>query len=280
MHMLCPCWGGLLNLALTHKSHAWMCPGSHPESSRHQVQRCFCCRGRAGYNLVVVRLRLLDQNHVERSHHVACNCASLWSRVSAQNCEALLVTQLAAALVADDLLGWQTTLRLRGNVSLAPNPRLADPCFFDHGGPAGPGGATKGFPSSTSVSSDSQGSVGVFNESLSLGTVLQSSKYFFVFLCTFSAPWLHPCFSPAIPFLPLRHPVNCVLNCVNFHACRVQKAERISTQKNEAGTDQKPAIATCCETKKNLDFKTTFGNPRRKNRGCGLAKKTCVHTEL
>ena len=54
---------------------------------------------------MVVRLRLLDQNHVEKSHHVAYNCASLWSRVSAQNCEALLVTQLAAALVADDHLG-------------------------------------------------------------------------------------------------------------------------------------------------------------------------------
>ena len=39
--------------------------------------------------------------------HLPCghNCASLQSRVSAQNCEALLVTQLAAALVADDPLG-------------------------------------------------------------------------------------------------------------------------------------------------------------------------------
>ena len=75
--------------------------------------------------------------------------------------------------------------------------------------------------------------------------------------------------SPAIPFPPLRHAVHCVLNCVNFHACRVQKAERISTQKRKQGPIKKMAIATCCETK-NLEFKTTFGNPRRNNRGCDV----------
>ena len=110
--------------------------------------------------------------------------------------------------------------------------------FLRPGGPARPGGAPKGFTSSTSVSSDSQDSVSVFNESLSLGTVF-SLRDISSSSCAPSSSMLQPCFSPAIPFPPLRHAVNCVLNCVNFHACRVQKAERISTQKNQAGTDQK-----------------------------------------
>ena len=45
---------------------------------------------------------LLEQGHVERTHHAVCSFASLRSRVPAQEREARLVTQLVAALHADD----------------------------------------------------------------------------------------------------------------------------------------------------------------------------------
>ena len=96
---------------------------------------------RACYDLMVVRLRLLDHDHVERSYHAACNFSSLRSRVPALNREAFLATQLAAVLVGADPLEphrildllvprLQTFLRLRGYVGLAPN-NLSDPRFFD-----------------------------------------------------------------------------------------------------------------------------------------------------
>ena len=101
---------------------------------------------RACYALMVVRLRLLDHDHVERSYHAACNFSSLRSSVPALNREAFLATQLAAVLVGDgplephrilDLLvpRLQTFLRLRGYVGLAPN-NLSDPRFFEPEGPA------------------------------------------------------------------------------------------------------------------------------------------------
>ena len=112
------------------------------------------------------------------------------------NREALLATQFAAVLVGDDRLVRPrilhllvprvlTILRLRGDVGLAPN-NLSDPCFWIRVGR--PGGALNGSVPSSSVSSDSQDSVGVSHGFLSLGTVLQadsvkgqSAKHFFIF---------------------------------------------------------------------------------------------------
>ena len=55
----------------------------------------------------------------------------------------------------------QKTLRLCGHVSLAPEHRLAHPCFFDQRIRQVRREALKGLASSTSVPSDSQDSVGV-----------------------------------------------------------------------------------------------------------------------
>ena len=142
---------------------------------------------RACYDLMVVRLRLLDHDHVERSYHAACNFSSLRSRVPAFNREAFLATQLAAVLVGDDPLEphrildllvprLQTFLRLRGYVGLAPN-NLSDPRFFDPSvrqARRNPERCRSFAVPSSSVSSDSQNFVGVSHGFLSLGTVLRA----------------------------------------------------------------------------------------------------------
>ena len=90
--------------------------------------------------LTVMRLCLLDQNHVGIPPCCLRLCLSLVPR-SSSGLRSALVAQLVADLHADDpvkrpgilhllVLGVRTTLRLRG-YTLASEPQLSDPCFFD-----------------------------------------------------------------------------------------------------------------------------------------------------
>ena len=91
----------------------------------------------------MVCLRLLDHKHMEGPHHAACDFSPLWSRIPTENREALLFAQLAVAFVTDLPLERpcllhllvprvQTTLRLRGYGSLAPDHRPFDPRLFGY----------------------------------------------------------------------------------------------------------------------------------------------------
>ena len=75
---------------------------------------------------------LLEQGHVERTHHAVCSFAPLWSRVPAQEREARLVTQLVAALHADDPRKRPCVLHVFVSSALEPSPlRPEDPAALE-----------------------------------------------------------------------------------------------------------------------------------------------------
>ena len=121
--------------------------------------------------------------------------------------------------------------------------------------------ARNGVASSTSVSSDSQGLVGVSHGFLCLMTILREVparvslwKCFSIswpFVLFLSVPWLSPCFCPAMLFPPLRHaaqedPELC-LHSRSVQRWSDQAHKRYGTEnENKIGF----TLATCCETQK------------------------------
>ena len=117
---------------------------------------------RACYDLMVVRLPLLDHDHVDGSYHAACNFSSLRSRVPAQNrCICLYVGCRRLSAFAVTSVWAPTTSRILVS-SITGSGR--------------PGGALNGSVPSSSVSSDSQDAVGVSHGFLSLGSFLRAGS--------------------------------------------------------------------------------------------------------
>ena len=92
VHMLFPCLGGLLNLDLTNKyfrpKRFMLRSARCPFLDLHTIKlESVFVVGNAPQLLQSheVRLCLLEQNHVEGSHHAVSNVASLWCRVPVQD---------------------------------------------------------------------------------------------------------------------------------------------------------------------------------------------------